>query len=35
MRTPLRALGRALAVAATVAAIALLYLFVISRGRPL
>jgi hypothetical protein len=35
MRTPLRGLARALAVTATAAAIALLYLFVVTRGHAL
>jgi LPS O-antigen subunit length determinant protein (WzzB/FepE family) len=35
MRTPLRGLARVLAVAATAAAIALIYLFVITRGHAL
>lgn len=35
MRNALHGLGRALAVGSTVAVIALVYLFVITRGRPL
>ncbi len=35
MRNALHGLGRVLAVGATVAVIALVYLFVITRGRPL